>query len=306
MSTVLIVDDDMAIQRLLGLGQDAGALQTLIPASAEKSLNGADIDLSEFTFHDLRTSAVSVVEELPQQVKTEQIRLYIAEEQQIMREAYRTFYVSSLDVSIVGSSEDTHSETLVTAAATLKPDVIIVGTKVLQPSTVEKLKTVREYDPEIGIVILSAYYDVKGIMALREYSKGAQAGCAYLQKHTLDTVNQLTQVIKSVAEGRIIVDPAVMNRLMTSDQSGDSFLKELSPRELEVLGWMAKGYRNGSIAETLCLEPKTVERHINSIYSKLGSRPEPKHARVHAIIRYLKARGLLPAEEFTDDEDESA
>ena len=218
----------------------------------------------------------------------------------------RAFYLSGSDVNIVGFSEDTCSETLVTAAITLKPDVIIVGTKVLQPSTVDKLKTVREHVPEIGVVILSSYYDVKGIMALREYSMGVLSGCAYLQKHTLDTVDQLTQVIKSVAEGRIIVDPAVMDRLMTSDQSGDSFLKELSPRELEVMGWMAKGYRNGSIAGTLCLELKTVERHINNIYSKLGSRPEPNHARVHAILRYLKARGLLPAEEFTDDGEEVA
>jgi len=125
-------------------------------------------------------------------------------------------------------------------------------------------------------------------------------GCAYLLKHTIDTVDQLTQVICSVAEGRVILDPAVMEGLIATGDAHGSFLKDLSPRELEVLSWMAKGYRNQTIAEVLFLDPKTVERHINNIYSKLGNCPEAKHPRVYAVTLYLRACGLLPAEQVAE------
>jgi len=229
------------------------------------------------------------------------IKVYIAEEQQILREAYQSVFLPHPGIEVVGTSGDTAGESLVVAASALKPDVMVVGIKILQPTTVEKLEMVRESSPDLAIVLLSAYYDVKGIKALREFSRGASVGCAYLLKHTIDTVEQLTQVIHSVAEGRIILDPAVMEGLITTAESKATFLKELTPRELEVLSWMAKGYRNSTIAEVLCLEPKTVERHINSIYSKLGNCPTSRHPRVHAITLYLRATGMLPAEDFAGD-----
>ncbi|MEE9324388.1 MAG: response regulator transcription factor, partial [Dehalococcoidia bacterium] len=165
-----------------------------------------------------------------------------------------------------------------------------------------RLEMVRERCPDVAIVLLSAYYDVKGLKALREFSRGASVGCAYLLKHTIDTVEQLTQVIYSVAEGRIILDPTVMEGFIGTTDSGGSFLRELSPREVEVLSWMAKGYRNATIAEVLCLESKTVERHINNIYSKLsGSCPASRHTRVHAVTLYLRATGRLPAEDFSQE-----
>ncbi len=174
---------------------------------------------------------------------------------------------------------------------------MLLGFKILQPVVVEKLEMVREKRPDIAMVVLSANYDAKGIKSLREFSRGSSIGCAYLLKHTIDTVEQLTQMVRSVAEGRIILDPAVMEGFIASADSRANFLKELTPRELEVLSWMAKGYRNNTIAEVLCLESKTVERHINSIYSKLSDLSESKHARVHAVTLYLRATGMLPADD---------
>ncbi|MBF8268215.1 MAG: Response regulator protein VraR, partial [Dehalococcoidia bacterium] len=63
----------------------------------------------------------------------------------------------------------------------------------------------------------------------------------------------------------------------------------------------AKGYRNNTIGEVLCVEPKTVERHINSIFGKLSNCPESKHTRVHAITLYLRATGQLPAQDFEEE-----
>lgn len=229
------------------------------------------------------------------------VRLYIVEEQQILREAYQAFFRNRPDIEVLGASEDATGESLVAAAVSLRPQVMLLGFKALLPATVEKLQTLRESCPEVAIVLLSTYYDVKGIKALREFTRGGSAGCAYLQKNTIDTIEQLAQAIHAVAEGRIILDPAVLEGLIATADPKAAFLKELTPRELEVLNWMAKGYRNNTIAEVLCLEPKTVERHINSIYSKLGDRPDSRHARVHTVMLYLRATGLLTAEAFVDN-----
>lgn len=234
------------------------------------------------------------------QTSTRLMKLYIAEEQQILREAYQSFFLPHQAIEVVGSSGDTSAESLLAAAATFQPNVLLMGIKVLQPTAIEKLEAIREQSPETAIVLLSAYFDVKGIRALREFSRGASVGCAYLLKHTIDTVEQLTQVVQSAGEGRVILDPAVMEGLIANADPTSTVLKELSTRELEVLSWMAKGYRNGTIAEVLCLEPKTVERHINSIYSKLGENTDSKHMRVHTTTLYLKATGQLPSESFGD------
>lgn len=229
------------------------------------------------------------------------IRLYIAEEQQILREAYQAFFENDGGMELVGSSEETSAEALIEAVADYEPDILLVGVKTLQPAIVEKLETVRESTVEVGIVLLSASYDVHGIKALREFSRGATAGCAYLLKHTIDTVEQLTQVINSVAQGRIILDPSVMEGMISSGEPNSRLLKELSPKELEVLGWMAKGYRNDTIAAVLSREPKTVERHINDIYSKLDSVAGSKHPRVNSILMYLQATGLMPTQQFDEE-----
>jgi DNA-binding NarL/FixJ family response regulator len=225
------------------------------------------------------------------------VTLYIAEEQPILREAYQSFFEPHPDFDVVGVSGDTDADSLASAAATFTPRVVLVGIKLLSPTTAEVLERLREASPETAIVLLSAYYDIKGITTLRQFSAGKPIGCAYLLKHTIDTVEQLTQVVQSVSEGRIIVDPTVIDGLMATSEKKTALLKDLSPRELEVLSWMAKGFRNGTIAEVMCLESKTVERHINNIYSKLGDIPTPKDQRIHAVTTYLRGTGQLPEEE---------
>ena len=233
--------------------------------------------------------------------KNDKLALFIAEEQQLLREAYQTFFVPHPQIEVVGSSGDTDVVSLTKAVTSLQPNVLLLGIKILLPDSVEKLHALREAWPETAIVLLSAYYDVKGITALRQFSIGGSVGCAYLLKHTIDTVDQLTQVIFSVSERRIILDPTVMEGLITTTETKGSFLNDLSPRELEVLSWMSKGYRNRTIAEILCLESKTVERHINNSYSKLGHIPDSKDQRVHSITLYLRGTGQLPEDDSGDE-----
>ncbi len=212
------------------------------------------------------------------------IGLFLAEEQQILREAYQSVFSAQSNIELLGSTADTSTDFLAGMVQALKPDVIILGVKAVQPCTVEKLEALPEVCPQMGLVLLLAMYDGQGIKALRELSRDSSTGCAYLLKHTIDTVEQLTQVVSSVAEGRIIVDP----------------------KEMEVLGWLAKGYRNDTIAGLLSRDVKTVERHINNIYSKLqNNKPDNPDATMHPWVRaalmYLKAVGLLSGTEDGDE-----
>ncbi len=234
------------------------------------------------------------------------ITLYLAEEQQILKEAYHSFFSGHPTIEVLDSSTDTSSGSLIAAVTTLKPQVLLLGVKTVQPETVEKLELLREACPQMGLVLLFAFYDVQGIKALRGFSQGASAGCAYLLKHTIDTVEQLTQVVSSAAQGRVMMDPLVMEEMIRTEETTNSFLSELSSRELEVLGWMAKGYRNDTIAQALSRDVKTVERHINNIYSKMQhdktqGPDDSLHPRVRATLIYLRASGLLPPDQFIQE-----
>jgi len=232
--------------------------------------------------------------------------LFLAEEQQILRDAYHSVFSTQPNIEMLGSTGDMSTDYLAGMVQALKPDVVILGVKAVHRCTVEMLGVLRETCPQMGLVLLLAMYDGQGIKALREFSRDSSSGCAYLLKHTIDTVEQLTQVVCSVAEGRIIVDPMVMEELIRTGDSGNGVVQELSPKEMEVLGWLAKGYRNDTIAGLLSRDVKTVERHINNIYSKLqndkaGGPDATMHPRVRAALMYLKAVGLLSGDNYGDE-----
>ena len=100
-----------------------------------------------------------------------------------------------------------------------------------------------------------------------------------------------------MADGRVIIDSSVMGTLLSPDQAKSQFLRSLSPKATEVLKLMSKGYRNEAIAEVLSRDLKTIERHINNIYSAFENGDlEGMHPRVRATLMYLKATGEVPAE----------
>lgn len=228
----------------------------------------------------------------------DKLRVYLIEEQEILREAYKVALQADGSIELVGVSENGSSEAIVSSLASLSPDVVLMGIKTLHVGVIEKLAAIHDSYPQVGLVLLAALYDVKGIQQLREFARRGPKGCAFLLKHSVDRIAQLTQIIHSVTDGQVIVDSMVMEGLIESSDRGSTFLKELTSREMEVLSWMSKGFKNGTIAEVLAVEPKTIERHINSIYGKLSIASESKHPRVSAIMLYLRATGQLPAEDF--------
>ena len=125
----------------------------------------------------------------------------------------------------------------------------------------------------------------KQLLALLE--KGA-SGRAYLLKERVGDVAQLVNAIKEVAAGGSVIDPKVVEALVAARSRGVSPLDSLSPREREVLSEVAQGKNNAAIARALFLTERAVEKHINSIFSKLSLTEEVDvHRRVKATLMYL-------------------
>lgn len=225
--------------------------------------------------------------------KENRIKLCLVEEQEILLEAYQLALSSESTIELTGISGDSSPQVIMALLSSLQPDVVLLGTKILRADIIAKLVIIREDFPDINIILLSTLCDIHGIRELRKFTRKKSGGCAFLLKHSIDRMKQLTQIVHAVVEGQVILDPVVMEGLIGAGEVETTFLKELTKREMEVLSFMAKGHRNATIAEFLYVDTKTVERHINSIYSKLNGDADSMHPRVHAIMLYLKATAQL-------------
>jgi DNA-binding NarL/FixJ family response regulator len=136
------------------------------------------------------------------------------------------------------------------------------------------------------VVILSQFSEPDYALALLE--KGA-SGRAYLLKERVSDIDQLVSAIREVANGGSVIDPKVIETLVAAKaRKPKSPLAELTPREHEVLALMAQGKNNAAIAAKLFLTERAVEKHINSIFSKLSLAEEKDtHRRVRAALLYL-------------------
>ena len=148
----------------------------------------------------------------------------------------------------------------------------------------------RETNPETGVVLLSQYADPAYALSFLE--KGSERR-AYLLKERVSDLDQLRYAIVEVHRGGSVIDPKVVEALVAARaRAAESPITHLTPREREVLEQMAQGKNNAGIAATLTLTERAVEKHINSIFSKLGLSEEPDvHRRVKAVLLFLSAGG---------------
>jgi DNA-binding NarL/FixJ family response regulator len=143
--------------------------------------------------------------------------------------------------------------------------------------------------PSVGVVVLSQYADPAYALAL--LADGSE-GRAYLLKERVSEVDELLVAVREVAEGGSVIDPKVVESLVATKSGPRSELDRLTPRETEVLGEMAQGKSNAAIAATLVLSERAVEKHTNSIFSKLGlSEERDVNRRVKAVLLYLAEAG---------------
>ena len=191
------------------------------------------------------------------------------------------------ELELVATATDYNS--LMAAVEKEQPQVVITDIRMPPTGTDEGIRAaeqIRVSHPETGVVVLSQYVEPEYALSLLE--KGA-AGRAYLLKERVSDIEQLVNAIREVARGGSVIDPRVVESLVAArTRKADSPLRDLTPREQEVLAAMAEGKNNAAIATRLFLTERAVEKHINSIFSKLGLHEDKDvHRRVRAALLYL-------------------
>lgn len=228
------------------------------------------------------------------QTKSETVSLYIVEEQEIYRELYTYVLPTRENIELLRVSANGEPGAMTKAVSELCPDVLLLSVKKLDTNIVEELEQIRNRYPKMGIVILLIFYSSQDIDLLRRLALSGESGMALFLKQSLDKVDQLCSQILAVSQGQVILDPPLAT-FMFAGKPECPFLKQLTTRELEILSLLSQGYTNSAIAATLYIDIKTVEHHLNSMYSKLKSDPDydSKHLRVSVARLYLETMGDL-------------
>ena len=219
------------------------------------------------------------------------LRVVLAEDNALLREGLSRLIAAEPDLELAGTCADLPG--LLAAVDEEPPDVVVTDIRMPPSGTDEGIRAanaVRERHPGVGVVVLSQYANPDYALALLE---GGSARRAYLLKERVGDVEELLGAIREVARGGSVVDPKVVDALVTAtSRAVKSDLDRLTPRESEILGEMATGKSNAAIAASLVLSTRAVEKHSNSIFSKLGLTEEPDvNRRVKAVLLYLAERG---------------
>jgi DNA-binding NarL/FixJ family response regulator len=216
-----------------------------------------------------------------------ELRVVIAEDSVLLRQGLTRLLVDA-GLSVVGAV-GTPDELLALVEAA-EPDVAIVDIRMPPTFTDEGLRAASQIRARrgrrIGVLVLSQFVEAAYAYQLIETEA---SGVGYLLKDRISDVAELVDAIRRVARGGSAIDPSLVAMLLRRRRAADP-LDDLTEREREVLGLMAEGRSNQSIAERLVVTTKTVETHIASILSKLGLEPQPdSHRRVLAVLTYLRA-----------------
>jgi DNA-binding NarL/FixJ family response regulator len=218
------------------------------------------------------------------------IRVVVAEDSFLVREGIAKLLDGCEDVDVIAFREDLPG--LLEAVDQSPPDVVLTDIRMPPTSTDEGIRaaaTLRAEHPEVGVVVLSQYAEPAYVLALLE---GGSEGRAYLLKERLSDAAQLIGAVREVARGGSVVDPKVVEVLVAARSRRPSPLERLTPRESEVLAEIAQGKNNATVATALGLSERAVEKHINSMFWKLGlSEEQDVHRRVKAVLLYLSDHG---------------
>ncbi len=187
-------------------------------------------------------------------------------------------------VGTVGDARD-----LVRKARLDHPDVVVTDIQMPPGHADDGLRAaleIRSAQPGVGILVLSQFLEDRYAFDL--VADGAQ-GVGYLLKEKVGDLRVFTDAVRRVADGGSALDPDVVARLVGRHRRS-SPLDSLTKRETEVLSLIAEGYSNAGVARELVVTVAAVERHVTSIFDKLGLQQSPdQHRRVLAVLNYLQA-----------------
>ena len=213
------------------------------------------------------------------------LRVVMGEDDVLLREGLASLLERS-DFEVAGQAGD--GPQLVALARETVPDLVI--TDIRMPPThstegLEAARVIRQELPGTAIVVLSAYVEVEHALELL----ASGPGIGYLLKSRVTDVDEFLDTLRRVANGGLVVDPALVQELVTVRRHDDP-LAVLSAREREVLALMAEGRSNVGIAHRLWVTEGTVEKHVRAILTKLNlPEAEDDHRRVLAVITFLEA-----------------
>jgi DNA-binding NarL/FixJ family response regulator len=214
------------------------------------------------------------------------MRVVLADDSVLLREGVARL-LEDAGMDVVGQAGD--AEDLLRKVHAHKPDVAVVDVRMPPTHTDEGLRAaaqIREALPHTGVLVLSAYIDEGP--ALELLSDSAE-GLGYLLKDRVGDVDGFVDAVRRVGDGGSALDPEVVSRLLGRRRRSDP-LEGVTPREREVLGLMAEGRSNHAIAEQLVVTERAVEKHVTSIFGKLGLPPtQDDHRRVLAVLAYLNS-----------------
>jgi DNA-binding NarL/FixJ family response regulator len=215
------------------------------------------------------------------------LRVIVADDSYLIREALRELLSGVPEVDLVATFADGNA--LLAAVDREPPDVVIVDIRMPPSGDDEGIRVarrLRETHPDIGVVVLSQYAGPDYALALLE--DGAE-GRGYLLKERVSDRAELVAAIEVVAQAGTTIDPTLVRGLLAADQRRHaSPLNDLSPRELEVLEQIAQGRSNASIAESLVLTKRAVEKYVGTIFQKFALEDDKIISRrVTAALLYL-------------------
>ena len=215
------------------------------------------------------------------------IRVVVAEDSLLVREGIAKLLEADPDFVVGALVDDLPS--LLDAVASDPPDVVVTDIRMPPTGTDEGVQAatqLRESNPDLGVVVLSQYAEPAYALALLD---GGSERRAYLLKERISDPDQLGQAIRDVAAGGSVIDPKVVEVLVAArSRARTSPLEHLTPREREVLAEIAQGKNNAAVGAALGLSERAVEKHISSLFAKLGLSEEPQtHRRVKAVLLYL-------------------
>jgi len=216
------------------------------------------------------------------------LRVVFAEDNYLVREGTVALLQELGDIEVVATAES--FDGLLEAVASQTPDAVLTDIRMPPTGTDEGIraaKTIRHDHPSIGVVVLSQYADEDYAY---ELLKDGAAGLGYLLKERVADVEEVVRALEEVSRGGSVLDPKVVEALVAAkDRMAHSPLGLLTDREREVLSFMAQGMNNAAIAKALFLTDRAVEKHINSMFHKLGLTEEHDvHRRVMAVLAFLR------------------
>ena len=214
------------------------------------------------------------------------MRVVIAEDSVLLREGLARL-LDEAGFEVVDAVGD--GEQLLRSVGEYRPDVVVADVRMPPTHRDEGVRAalvIRQRWPETAVLVLSQYVEER---YATELLAGETRGVGYLLKDRVAEVEEFTEALRRVGRGGTALDPEVVSQLLARGRRRP--LDSLTPREQDVLKLMAEGRSNGAIAAHLVVTEGAVEKHVSSIFTKLGLTPtDGDHRRVLAVLSYLEGR----------------